>query len=89
MTHKSIVGTATTNEATENVYVTGIELIKNDSTSGDLLINLDGDTTTNYIVLKAGEAIESWGDYACNYIKYKSSTGSVSFRFLGTIKNRV
>lgn len=80
--------TATTVEKSVIVNVQTISLIKNDAptdgSGGDLIVNWYGNTTNgNQIVLKPGEYIDNWENVQCSTLYYKSSTGSVPFRFVG------
>lgn len=83
--YKSINGTATTQEQIETLVVYNVKLIKNDDIVGgnDLHIAMnDSASGTNYIVLKPGEFFKDFSDDLINYISYKSSSGSVPFRFV-------
>jgi len=85
--YKSINGTATTASQSVYVRVGKIKLIANDNlTGGDLLISLDGDfSANNYMVLKPGESFRNFEELECDTLYYKASTGTVTFRFIGTI----
>ena len=78
--------TATDTEASVTQAYYGIKLLVNDAATGEgnLLIGLGNsvdDGTATYIMLKPGQSIENWDGIVGGKIFYKSSTGSVPFRF--------
>ncbi len=82
-TYYSLNGTATVTAAVVDLDLRTIELIANDSLTGDLWISIDSLITDgNYLVLKPGESFKNL-DITVRSINYRSSTGSVSFRFFG------
>lgn len=81
--------TATATEASVAKTGYGIILLKNDDTTNDLIIAFDKSTTNadnDYLVLKAGEAIEEWDAPVWSTLYYKSSTGSVAFRLYSELR---
>lgn len=78
--------TATGTEQLVSQTFYGIKLLINDAASGEgnLYIGIGNsvdDGTATYIMLKPGESIENWDGIVGGKIYYKSSTGSVPFRF--------
>jgi hypothetical protein len=79
-----INGIATTDEVSNVISVANVFFVSNDNIStGDLIVSFDTPIATgNYMVLKPGDKFEDLG-FECQTVYYKSSTGSVNFRFYG------
>jgi len=78
--------TATATEQTNDHAYYGIKLLINDAVAGggNLLVGFDNsvdDGNANYLMLKPGESVEDWNAVTGGKLYYKSSTGSVPFRF--------
>lgn len=75
--------TASTNEATLDLGTEVFLHITNDSLVGDVIIGLEESTSTevDLIVIKPGESVKNFY-HNTKTLYYKSSAGSVNFRFL-------
>ena len=83
--YATLNGVATTEPQSFSAKCNAITYISNDDDTNILYVSFAGDVADKYIAILPNEKLTAFPEgIDCGTLVYKSSTGSINFRFLGS-----